>query len=236
LATVQPHPRPYELMTVLVPELGDDDLEAQIERISGQIASAGGTINETLRESPWGRRRLAYTIRHNGQDYRDGYYVVTHFTLPPARTTDLERELKLNVQVIRYLLVHDDPKVGERARDPELDVEHSEEADAVQPAEVAATTATVLSDPDAVESDTATPVTEDASADQGAAAAAPDVGAASVPEDSAVTETTLTEEPPDEAQATPPPVSASNADEQDSDEPTTPDQQPEPAEIVEREG
>ncbi len=155
MATVQPHPRPYELMTVLVPELGDEDLESQIERIGGQIAAAGGSISETLRESPWGRRRLAYTIRHNGQDYRDGYYVVTHFTLPPTQTTEIERELKLNVQVIRYLLVHDDPKVGERARDPELVAEHSDEAEAVQAAAVPAPTAAVVSEPDAGESDAA---------------------------------------------------------------------------------
>lgn len=133
MVVAQPDPRPYELMTVLVPELGDDDLNGQIETINGQITAVGGEVSETLRESPWGRRRLAYTIRHNGQDFRDGYYVVTHFTLPPSRTTDLERDLKLNVQVMRYLLVHDDPKAGERGRDPELIVDHSEDPQAPSP-------------------------------------------------------------------------------------------------------
>ncbi len=140
MVVAQPDPRPYELMTVLVPELGDDDLNGQIETINGQITAVGGEVSETLRESPWGRRRLAYTIRHNGQDFRDGYYVVTHFTLPPSRTTDLERDLKLNVQVMRYLLVHDDPKAGERGRDPELIVDHSEDPQAPSPAAAGAPT------------------------------------------------------------------------------------------------
>ncbi len=209
MATVQPHPRPYELMTVLVPELGDEDLDAQIDRINGQITAAGGSISETLRESPWGRRRLAYAIRHNGQDYRDGYYVVTHFTLPPARTTELERDLKLNVQVIRYLLVHDDPKVGERARDPELTVEHSDEAQAVQSADAAATTAAVLTDPDAVTSD----------APGSAEEASPAPESDGVEPVTASTDTTLADAAPIESQATPPPVNASNPADMTTDAP-----------------
>jgi len=236
LATVQPHPRPYELMTVLVPDLGDEDLESQIERIGGQIAAAGGEIRETLRESPWGRRRLAYTIRHNGQDYRDGYYFVTHFTLPPAQTLEIERELKLNVQVIRYLLVHDDPKVGERARDPELIAEHSDEAEAVQAADVPAPTAAVVSDPDAGESDAAEAATELPPTEQTAEATAPDTDAAEVAEDPSQTDTTPAEEPAVESQATPPPVDAPNAEDVVAEEPASSDEVAEQTDETEREG
>jgi small subunit ribosomal protein S6 len=103
-------PRTYELMTIVHPEVSEDDLPGALDRISGFVAAAGGTISETLRDSPWGRRRLAYPIRNGGRDLRDGYYTVYHFEIEPDRIDDIERELKLDDQVIRYLVTHWAPK------------------------------------------------------------------------------------------------------------------------------
>ena len=105
-----PDPRFYEMMTILSPDVSEDDLPAHIETIAGYITTAGGTVNETLRESPWGRRRLAYSIRHTGRDIRDGFYTVFHFTLDPGGVRDIERDLKLNDQVMRFLITHYTPK------------------------------------------------------------------------------------------------------------------------------
>jgi small subunit ribosomal protein S6 len=101
-------------MAIFVPELSDEELGEQIDRVIGYITEQNGTITEVLRESPWGRRRLAYTIRFNSVDYRDGIYVVFHYDATPDSNTGIERELKLDVRVIRYLLVHDDPLAGEQ--------------------------------------------------------------------------------------------------------------------------
>jgi ribosomal protein S6 len=49
----------------------------------------------------WGRKRLAYPINN----YRDGTYVLLNTKMPPASLVDLERDLKLSEDVIRYLLV-----------------------------------------------------------------------------------------------------------------------------------
>ena len=103
-------PRTYELMTVLHPDVPEDSLPGELDRISGFITSTGGSIIETLQDSPWGRRRLAYPIRSGGRDVRDGYYTVWHINLGPNRIDDLERELKLDVQLIRYLVVSWEPK------------------------------------------------------------------------------------------------------------------------------
>jgi ribosomal protein S6 len=112
LAAYAREPRAYELMAILLPELADENLTGQIERVSKYITDVNGSVKEILNDSPWGRRRLAYTIRHNSVDYRDGIYVIWHFDLEPSRTGEIERELKLDTRVIRYLLVHDDPKWG----------------------------------------------------------------------------------------------------------------------------
>ena len=90
--------RNYELMTVFRPDLEDDALQAAVERLNGLIAARGG---EVASSDAWGRRRLAYPI----QDFRDGIYTVTKLKLDPMSADELERTLKLNDQIIRYLLI-----------------------------------------------------------------------------------------------------------------------------------
>jgi ribosomal protein S6 len=102
-------PRKYELMTILHPEIAEESLQGELDRISGFITGAGGELFETLQDSPWGRRRLAYPIRSGGRDVRDGYYTVWRFTLGPTRVDDLERELKLDTQLIRYIVLSWEP-------------------------------------------------------------------------------------------------------------------------------
>jgi ribosomal protein S6 len=129
-------------MAVLVPEMSDEDTGTAIERVRGYITDVSGEISEVLTDSPWGRRRLAYTIRFNGQDYRDGVYVVTHFNAVPSAISDIERELKLDTSVMRYLLVMDDPKAGEQAG-AEGEAPASDEAEAPATESAPAPAATV---------------------------------------------------------------------------------------------
>jgi ribosomal protein S6 len=96
-------------MTILHPDVAEESLQGELDRISGFITGAGGELFETLQDSPWGRRRLAYPIRSGGRDVRDGYYTVWRFTLGPTRVDDLERELKLDTQLIRYIVLSWEP-------------------------------------------------------------------------------------------------------------------------------
>ncbi len=114
-------------MTVLSPDVPEDDITGILDAISGYVTDAGGTVQEVLRDSPWGRRRLAYAIRHAGRDVRDGFYTLYHLELSPNRVADVERELKLNTLVIRYLFTHYTPKpIDPRAQmDAEIDAEEA---------------------------------------------------------------------------------------------------------------
>jgi ribosomal protein S6 len=96
-------------MTILHPDVAEESLQGELDRISGFITAAGGELFETLQDSPWGRRRLAYPIRSGGRDVRDGYYTVWRFTLGPTQVDDLERELKLDTQLIRYIVLSWEP-------------------------------------------------------------------------------------------------------------------------------
>lgn len=133
-----PDPRTYELMTILSPDVAEDELPAATEHIGGYISGAGGELQETLTDSPWGRRRLAYSIRHSGRDVRDGFYTLYHFIIEPSRVADIERELKLNTLLMRYLMTRYEPVPPEELSEEEAEIVAEDEAAAAYAAAQAA--------------------------------------------------------------------------------------------------
>ncbi len=97
-------PRGYELMILINPEVTDEALTAAIDEVGGYITAPGAEITYIKRDTPWGRRRLAYPI----QRFRDATYVLFQFLAAPSILTEMERELKLDSRIIRYLLVRQD--------------------------------------------------------------------------------------------------------------------------------
>ena len=85
-------------MYVISPRLMVEEADSTIERINGLIQDAGG---EVLLTDNWGRRRLAYPIKH----HFEGTYVLTHMTLPPSRVAGFERELHINESILRHLVI-----------------------------------------------------------------------------------------------------------------------------------
>lgn len=164
-------PRTYELMTVLIPDLEDEATTAEVEKVQGLLTSAGQLVH-TQQTSPWGRRRLAYTIRHNGQDYRDGYYLLTYFTAHPDKTEEIERELKLDQRVMRYLLLQSEPFVPPAEEETEGELEGEAASTAAAATAAGATSAATEPTPDSTPADG----TEAAPAEQ--AESAPDTAAA----------------------------------------------------------
>ena len=92
-------------MSIAVPDGTPEELIETSEAISGYVTAVGGRILRSSNESPWGRRRLAYPIRHNSTDLRDGFYTLYHFEIEPNRIDDIEREIRLNERIIRHLLL-----------------------------------------------------------------------------------------------------------------------------------
>jgi small subunit ribosomal protein S6 len=93
--------REYEMMYILSPEVGDENYPAAIDKVNSLVSRLGGEMGEVNQSAPWGKRRLAYPIeKHN-----DGFYVVANFRINPSQTTELERSLRLNEEVLRHLLI-----------------------------------------------------------------------------------------------------------------------------------
>ena len=87
----------YELLYVVSPRLTAEEVDAAVARIQGLVESSGG---EVLMTDNWGRRRLAYPIKH----HFEGTYVLKHLRLPSDRIAEFERALQINEDVLRHLL------------------------------------------------------------------------------------------------------------------------------------
>ena len=93
--------RSYECMVIADPALDEDQLSALVQRLSGIITTAGGSIEKA---DNWGKRRLAYPIDGKGE----GQYVLLQFQAEHAATQELERIMRITDGVVRYLLVRRD--------------------------------------------------------------------------------------------------------------------------------
>lgn len=72
-----------------------EDLAANFSKI---VNDNGG---ETKRTESWGLRNLAYRIKKN----RKGHYTLFHFDAPFKAIAEMERNMKLNEDVLRYMTV-----------------------------------------------------------------------------------------------------------------------------------
>jgi len=97
--------RNYELVLILNPELPQEAQESSVEKVSRWITEKGGTISQV---DKWGRKKLAYPI----QRLTEGSYVLARFSAPPSLAREVETNLKVSEEVLRYLLV----KAEEEAR------------------------------------------------------------------------------------------------------------------------
>lgn len=97
--------RPYEVMVVLDPGLEEDAVRSLSDRFSKQLTSGGA---KSVRTDSWGKRRLAYPIKHRGE----GYYVLFEVTSEPAAVLELDRLLTLSDEVLRHKVM----RLPERAK------------------------------------------------------------------------------------------------------------------------
>ncbi len=95
--------RNYEAVFITNSDLSSDASKNLVAQIQELISKNGGRV-DGLQE--WGKKRLAYRIRNK----QDGNYVLMNFQLDTQQTKKLEQALRLNDQVLRYLLVNKDEK------------------------------------------------------------------------------------------------------------------------------
>lgn len=87
----------YEVIYILKPDLGEENTAALVAKFK-ELVEQNGTMNEV---NEWGKRRLAYPI----SDLNDGYYVLMTFTAVPGFPAELDRQFRINDNVMRSIIV-----------------------------------------------------------------------------------------------------------------------------------
>ncbi|HEY8771848.1 MAG TPA: 30S ribosomal protein S6 [Candidatus Limnocylindria bacterium] len=106
--------RRYELMLLFRPDLEDDKLQAAVEKVTRAIVNAGGALTKV---SPWGKRRLAYDIKH----FREASYFLIHFDIAPSEVRGIERGILITEEILRHLVTVLEEKALGRADDDLLE-------------------------------------------------------------------------------------------------------------------
>lgn len=96
--------RIYEELFVVRPDATDEQIDPLIEQVQGVITQAGGTLDKTEK---WGTRKLAYRVLK----FNEGQYVLLQFTALPQTVKELERRLRVNDLVIKFITVRIDEKL-----------------------------------------------------------------------------------------------------------------------------
>jgi len=92
------HLRDYELVLIISPEVQGENFDSIIGNVSQFITGKGGIISDV---EQWGKRRLAYPIKH----FEEGSYVLSRFKLKPALSKELEANLQISEEILRHLLI-----------------------------------------------------------------------------------------------------------------------------------
>jgi len=88
----------YESVLIARSELTPQQAEALADTVTILLGELKG---EVKKREYWGLRSLSYRIKKN----RKGHYLLLNLDAPPAAITEMERQLALNEDVLRFLTV-----------------------------------------------------------------------------------------------------------------------------------
>ena len=93
--------RTYEIVFIVDPGADDAEVMKLSEAVQKIITDQGGAITKI---DMWGRRQLAYEINHK----REGSYVLLEVEGSGAEIAELERRMRVNDRVLRYMTIRVD--------------------------------------------------------------------------------------------------------------------------------
>ena len=93
----------YEIMFILK----SSDAATTVQTLHGVVERFGGQV---VMGRPWDEAKLAYPI---GRE-KKGLYYILYARVDTQRLPEIDREFKLNENVVRYMSVHVEPKLEER--------------------------------------------------------------------------------------------------------------------------
>jgi small subunit ribosomal protein S6 len=91
--------RDYEIVYIFRSSFTSEEIDAKLERYHALVTGKDGGAITAVEQ--WGKRQLAYPIEKE----LTGFYVVAQFTANPDALPEFERVLKLEDELLRYLIV-----------------------------------------------------------------------------------------------------------------------------------
>ncbi len=88
----------YEHVVIARQDISPQQAEALNDSLKSLIEAGGGTVAKI---EYWGLRNLTYRIKKN----RKGHYSLLAINAPSAAVKEMERQLSINEDVLRYLTV-----------------------------------------------------------------------------------------------------------------------------------
>ena len=93
--------RKYEVMFILRPDTADEDVDRLLQTMETNVAATGGKVTGFER---MGKRRLAYTVKK----FQEGMYILAFVEGPGSVLKELERRLRVQELVIKFITVRTD--------------------------------------------------------------------------------------------------------------------------------
>ena len=115
--------RHYEMVYIINPTLEAESLKEVVDKFSDIVNKLKGTVIEV---NEWGKRKLAYEVKK----FDKGYYILLDFCGLPAVVKELERNLRLDDRILKYLNIKLDEDIDPEeliSKVKERNVEQKEE-------------------------------------------------------------------------------------------------------------
>ena len=115
----------YEHLLIARQDISAQQVDALATHLKTIIEGGGGRVEK---QEYWGLRSLAYRIKKN----RKGHYVLLNINSPAKAVQELERQIKINEDVLRYLTVKVDQFEQSSSNKARREAERKPEAQAAE--------------------------------------------------------------------------------------------------------
>lgn len=88
----------YECVFIIRPDVPTPQVTQVAEKMAAVVEKQEGKV---IKNEDWGLRTLAYRVKK----YKKGYYIMLGLEMPGAAVGELERQLKLSDDIIRFQTV-----------------------------------------------------------------------------------------------------------------------------------
>lgn len=91
----------YENIFIARQDISSAQVDALADQFAAVLGENGGAVKK---KEYWGLKTLAFRIKKN----RKGHYVLLNIDAPPAAVQEVERQMRINEDILRFLTVRVD--------------------------------------------------------------------------------------------------------------------------------